>query len=56
MNKYKLPFHGFVYVEAENEGEALDKADNDESVYEEREWDPAEEVDEFGVSFLGGGT
>lgn len=56
MKKYKLPFHGFVYVEAEDEGQALDKADNGETVYEEQEWDPTEEVDEFGVSFLGGGA
>lgn len=44
MKKYKLPFHGFVYVEAENEDEALEKADDGETVYGEKEWEPAEEV------------
>lgn len=39
MKKYKVEYHGFVIVEADDAQEALDKAQNDEEIYEEYEWE-----------------
>lgn len=46
MKKYRVEYTGFVIVEAEDEWEALDKADNDEEIYEEWIWEDPVEVDE----------
>ena len=43
--KYKVEYHGFVIVEADDELEALDKARNDEEIYEEYEWNSVEQLD-----------
>ena len=37
--KYKVEYCGFVIVEANDEQEALDKAQNDEEESEEYEWE-----------------
>ena len=47
MKKYKVPFTGFAYVEAESEAEALEYALNGNTIYEEQEWEDAKEVSEF---------
>lgn len=39
MKKYMIEYSGYVIVEAEDAHEALDKADNDEEIYEEWEWE-----------------
>jgi len=39
MKRYKVEYRGFVIVEAEDVQEALDKAQNDEEIYEEYEWE-----------------
>ena len=47
MKKYKVPFTGFAYVEAESEAEALECAQYGNTIYEEQEWEDAKEVSEF---------
>ena len=47
MKKYKVPFTGFAYVEAESEAEALDYALYGNTIYEEQNWEDAKEVSEF---------
>lgn len=50
--KYKVYFEGYVYVEAENEDEALELAQEGFDVaYEEREFGDIEEVNDFTVRF-----
>ena len=50
MKKYKVTFEGFVYVEAKNKTQALEKADKDYGVeYEEKAWTNVEEVNDFAV-------
>lgn len=50
--KYKVYFEGYVYVEAENEDEALELAQEGfDVVLEEKEFGDIEEVDEFTISF-----
>ena len=50
--KYKVYFEGYVYVEAENEDEALELAQEGfDVILEEREFGDIEEVDEFTVCF-----
>jgi hypothetical protein len=49
MKKYKVPFTGFAYVEAESEAEALEYARDGNTIYEEQEWEDAKEVSEFFV-------
>lgn len=52
MIKYKVYFEGYMYVEAENEDEALEIAqDGFDVIYEEKEWGDIEEVDDFSVDF-----
>lgn len=46
MKTYRIEYTGFVIVEADDEWEALDKADNDEEIYEEWVWESPVEVDE----------
>ena len=47
--KYRVDFSGFAYVEADSPAEALDKYENDDTLYEESKvYDPVE-VDEFTV-------
>lgn len=49
--KYKVSFSGFAYVEAGSPEEAEGKAMyEDDAVYEEKECESVEEVDEFAVS------
>ena len=47
--KYRVDFHGFAYVEAEDEAEAIEKAEDGLYIYSEYESE-AEEVDEFTVA------
>jgi hypothetical protein len=49
MSKYKVPFSGFVYVEAEDKDEALDMAQDGDAIYEETNWEHAVLVDDFTV-------
>jgi len=49
--KYKVLFNKWVYVEAADEEEALEKAADGDTVYEEEEPVEAEEVDDFYVDF-----
>ena len=52
--KYKVSFSGFAYVEADSPEEAEEKAMyEDDAVYEEKECESTEEVDEFAVSLEG---
>jgi N-acetyl-beta-hexosaminidase len=52
MSKYKVYFEGYVYVEAENEDEALELAQEGfDVIYEEKEFGDIEEVDEYTVCF-----
>lgn len=49
--KYKVSYRGFAYVEAESPEDAEEKAMyEDDAVYEEKECESIEEVDEFVVS------
>ncbi len=45
--KYKVPFSGFVYVEAESSTEALEMAQDDCTIYEEKEFSAPKEIDKF---------
>jgi hypothetical protein len=45
--KYKVLFDKWVYVEADDENDALDKAADGDTVYEEEEPIKAIEVDDF---------
>ena len=45
--KYKVFFDKWAYVEADSEDEAMDKAADGDTVYEEDEPIEASEVDEF---------
>lgn len=45
MKKYRIEYTGFVIVEAEDKWDAMDKADNDEEIYEEWEWESPVGVD-----------
>ena len=49
--KYKVIFNKWVYVEADSEDEAMDKAAYGDTVYEEEELMAATEVDEFFVEW-----
>ena len=49
MNKYKVNFMGFYYVEAETPEDAEDICDID-NIYEERLITFTEEVDDFEIS------
>ena len=50
--KYKVYFEGYVYVEAENEDEALELAQEGfDVIYEEKEFGYIEEIGEFIVRF-----
>lgn len=49
--KYKVLFNKWVYVEADDEEEALEKAADGDTVYEEEEPLEAEEVEDFYVDF-----
>lgn len=52
MSKYKVYYSGYVYVEADDEEEAMEIAqDGYDVIYEEKEWDGIEEVDDFAVDF-----
>ena len=52
MSKYKVYYEGYVYVEAEDEDEAMEIAqDGFDVIYEEKEWGDIEEVDDFAVDF-----
>ncbi len=45
--KYKVPFSGFVYVEAKSSTEAFEMAQDDCTIYEEKKFSAPEEIDEF---------
>lgn len=47
MKQYRIEYTGFVIVEAEDKWDAMDKADNDEEIYEEYEWEDPVEVDDL---------
>ncbi len=49
MNKYMVPFEGFVYVVADNEEEAREMAEDGNTVYEETVFHDAERVYDFTV-------
>lgn len=49
MKRFKVAFTGFVYVEAETEAEAFEKAQNGDTVYEETEFQIPEKVKNFKV-------
>ena len=49
--KYKVLINKWVYVNADNEDEAMDKAANGETIYEEEEPMEATEVDDFFVDW-----
>ena len=49
MGKYKVTYSGFSYVEADSEEDAINMAQDGVIVYEETEWEQAEEVDEFEI-------
>lgn len=51
MAKYKVSYHGFVYVEAEDENEAFDLYDCSVGIYEEKEVTEIEEVEDFVVEW-----
>lgn len=51
MSKYKICYSGFVYVEAEDERDALELAQDGMTIYDEMEWEDVEEVDDFDVYF-----
>lgn len=46
MAKYKVYYSGFAYVEADSEEEAMEDYE-DFNVYEERQIEEVEEVDDF---------
>lgn len=48
--KFKVPFHGFAYVYASDEEEAIEKCDDDDYVYAEKHYGDVEEVDDFVVT------
>ncbi len=45
--KYIIPFTGFVYVEAKSLDDAFEMAQDDCTIYEEKEFSAPEEIDEF---------
>lgn len=47
MKKFKVTFAGFTYVEAESESEAIEKAQDGDTIYEEQKWEDALEVPAF---------
>lgn len=49
--KYLVEFSGFAYVEAEDEQEAMEKAEDGLYAYMEQEFTSVEEVEEFEVMF-----
>lgn len=49
MAKFKVSYHGFVYLEAEDEDEAFDLYDCHVGIYEEKEVTEIEEVDDFAI-------
>lgn len=49
--KYRVLVNKWCYVNAESEDEAMDKATDGETVYEEEEPIEATEVDEFTVNW-----
>lgn len=49
--KYKVLFNKWAYVEADDENDALDKAADGDTVYEEEEPIEAIEVDDFCVEW-----
>ena len=49
--KYKVIFNKWAYVNADDEDEAMDKAADGDTVYEEEEPMEAVEVDEFFVEW-----
>lgn len=51
MGKYKVNYSGFVYVEADSEDDAINMAQDDDTVYEEKNWGNATSVEEFIVEW-----
>lgn len=49
MKRYKIPFSGFVYVEADSEEDANEALDCEDIIYEEREFEDPQEVKEFEI-------
>ncbi len=49
MPKYRVNFSGFAYVEADSEDEAREDYEFN-SIYEEKQIDNIEKVDEFTIS------
>lgn len=52
MKKYKVPFSGFCYVEADSPEEARELAEDDDAVYSQQDWGDPEEVEDFYVSYM----
>lgn len=50
MKKYKVEYSGFVYINAENEAEAIEKYEDDQTVYRECERGRIKEVSCFEVT------
>jgi hypothetical protein len=49
MPKYKVMFHGYAYVEADNEADAQEKLEDEDYAFMEYGIASVEEVDEFRV-------
>ena len=49
MAKFKVEFHGFVYVEADTKEESMDKFSNEDYIYREENATEVYEVDDFEI-------
>ena len=50
--KYKVPFNGFVYVEADSPEEATSMAEDGDTIYEETDYGHPCEVEDFTVEVM----
>lgn len=49
--KYKVEYAGFAYVEADSANEAVEKFNDGEEIFDEREITAAVEVEDFTVAW-----